>query len=356
MPPSTFVRAGLECLRQVLMKRALRKMIDSLDAFHLLGHKGCYVLVFAGLGDGAGIVTSSHLSASGQIFSLHTQGEHFSWIEKRMTTDKNPSSVRPEPSDRLTVREVVENWQAEPLGRAIPQGFLDLCRIDSDLADQPIQYGMGFFMSLFSDVMAKHEQAKRLRLAGWIPHPVLPIDDLVGPTKDPQTLRAAVEEYVEFYREDIYANLLARFEAYKIELYACRLGEQAVAAHRANLFLLVVPAIFPEIERCARTVLGLGAGSKEKSKEKKKAPVEVLVERMEELPLSKMDAFLAIEAIELLDKMYKRGVKDMPHRHGALHGLMKYESSRDGLNALFMLDFVLTACQAIIGSPASVSV
>ncbi|MGD0076554.1 MAG: hypothetical protein ABSD31_19820 [Candidatus Binataceae bacterium] len=276
-----------------------------------------------------------------------------------MAGEKNHCSVPRELSDGLTVREIVEDWHADPLGRAIPQGFLDLCRIDSDLADQPISYGTGFFMFLFSDVMAKHELAARLRAAGWLPHPVLPIDELVGPEKEPQRIRAAVERYVGSHRDDIYRKLLARFGAYKVEPHACRLAEDAVGAHRAGYFRLIVPSVFPEIERCARTTLGLRGGAKGK-------PVQDVVKRIEEeVPLSKMDAFLAVEAIKLLaGQMYQSVkspeecdlVKDMPHRHGALHGLIEYDSSRDGLNALFLLDFVLTACEAITNAPVALPV
>jgi hypothetical protein len=82
-----------------------------------------------------------------------------------MAGEKNHCSNARGSSDGPTVRKIVEDWHADSLGRAIPQGFLDLCRIESDLADQPIPYGTGLFMSLFSDVMAKHEQAARLRAA-----------------------------------------------------------------------------------------------------------------------------------------------------------------------------------------------
>lgn len=240
-----------------------------------------------------------------------------------------------------------------PPGHAISQGLLDLCRIDSDLADQPIPPGREseFFMWLFSDVMAKHEQAKRLRIAGWLPHPILPIDTLVGSEKNPDRIRATVAEYFEAHRDDIYAALLARFSGYTIEAHACHVAKEAVAAHRINNFRLIVPAVFPEIERCARTTLGLGS---------KRNPVRDVVALIEkDVPISEMDPFLAIEAIELLaNQMYKSintpeeydRVKDMPHRHGALHGLIGYETERDGLNALFLLDFVLTACQVLVGS------
>jgi hypothetical protein len=69
--------------------------------------------------------------------------------------------------------------------------------------------------------------------------------------------------------------------------------------------------------------------------------------------------FLAVEAVELMAvHSYEKiktpaerdRLKEMPHRHGALHGLIGYESSRDSLNALFLLDFVLAACHAIVCS------
>jgi hypothetical protein len=252
-------------------------------------------------------------------------------------------------SNGRSPRDVVEAWRKRPAGVAIPSAFLDLCRIESDMADQPISGPMMTFMALFGDVLALHEQAARMREAGWLPHPVLPISDLVGPEKDLEKIRAAIDAHVEKQRDEIYAALTARFSGYALEAYTCQIGMEAISAHRAGLYRLVVPAVFPEIERCGRTMLHLGVNKKGK------AVIDQLIERIKRLPLSELDAFLAMEAIKLMEEQMYTGIRsredverfqELPHRHGSQHGLSMYERSRDGLNAIFLLDFVLLACTA----------
>lgn len=249
-----------------------------------------------------------------------------------------------------TPGNIVEAFQAGTSGYAIPQGFLDLCRIESDWADEPLSSGMGQFLGIFSDVLAKHEVARRMVASGWIPHPVIPIWQMMGPEKDSKKVCAAVTEYVNGNREELYTNLLNRFTSYRVEPDGCDLAKQAISAHRAGLFRLIVPSVFPEIERCARSTLGLGVKSSGKQ------VIDNLIEQIGKLPISEMDAFLASEALELMDRQIYQSLQgsgdytpfqEMPHRHGSQHGLFVYKSSRDALNALFLLDFVLMACTAI---------
>jgi hypothetical protein len=253
-------------------------------------------------------------------------------------------------SKKQSPKEVVEAWREGPPGIGIPAGFLELCRIGSDLADRPCSGAMMTFTSLFADIMALHEQAARMRRAGWLAHPVLPISELVGPETDPTRIQAAVDVHVAKQREEIYAALTARFSEYTIEPHACEIGKDAIVAHRMELYRLIVPAVFPEIERCGRMTFGLGTNKQGK------AVVDRLIARMKELPLSELDPFLAMEAIELMETQMYAGIRspadiarfqELPHRHGSQHGLSQYERSRDGLNAIFLLDFVLLACAAL---------
>jgi hypothetical protein len=113
---------------------------------------------------------------------------------------------------------------------------------------------------------------------------------------------------------------------------------------------LIVPAVFPEIERCARDVLGLGAGKGPK------AVINALTEGIGNLSISEIGSLHALSALSMMDEYFYESIKSesdadkfkgMIHRHGSQHGLLRYSESRDCLNAMFLFDFVLLGCDAL---------
>jgi hypothetical protein len=193
------------------------------------------------------------------------------------------------------------------------------------------------------------EQASRLSSAGWIPHRLLPLGKLVGTEMDPSAISEAVSAYVANNRPRIYATLRESFTSHAIEPYTCQVCLDAVTAHENGLFRLVVPSIFPEIERCARTALKLRAAHGKKI-------IERLVTQIEKLTPIGPDAIMMLEILDLLESHIYESVRSeddaerlraIPNRHGYQHGWSRSETSRDGLNALFLADSVLAACAAI---------
>jgi hypothetical protein len=149
---------------------------------------------------------------------------------------------------------------------------------------------------------------------------------------------------------DIYEFLDRRFSSYNCGDQTRAFALQLVKAHRHRLFHLIVPAVFPEIERCARDVLWLGAGKKPR------AVINALNEGIGNLTIPQIGSLHALFALSMIDEYCYESIrsesdadkfKGMIHRHGSQHGLLRYSESRDCLNAMFLFDFVLLGCDAL---------
>jgi hypothetical protein len=195
-------------------------------------------------------------------------------------------------------------------------------------------------------------QIQLLNKAHWIAHPALPIGDLIGEQSDPERIADNVANYVEQHLEDIYQILENRFSSYNSDNHTKAFALELVKAHRHCLFYLIVPAVFPEIERCARDVLALGAGKRPGCVKK------ALTEGFDNLPFHKVGRSLPyfLAALSMMDKYLYQSLhsesdapkfKGMIHRHGSQHGLLRYCESRDCLNAMFLFDFVLLGCDEL---------
>jgi hypothetical protein len=193
-------------------------------------------------------------------------------------------------------------------------------------------------------------QIDTLSKAHWIAHPILPVSELVGEETDPEQVGVRVADYVEQHQELIYQALDRRFANHDAEDDTKAFARELIEAHRRGLYRLIVPTVFPEIERCARVTLGLGAG-------KNSALVfDLLNKKLGDLPISKIGSLFAMSALFLLHNYFYKSFrsdseadsfKSMIHRHGSQHGLLRYNESRDCLNAIFLFDFILVGCAAI---------
>jgi hypothetical protein len=108
----------------------------------------------------------------------------------------------------------------------------------------------------FSDLAARMTQADRLKQAGWIPHPALPVDKLVASETDLGKISTRVQLYIYDNKEEVYELLTRRFYTYHIQKDTLDLCNAVIRGHRLELFPLVVPSVFSEVERCARGVWG----------------------------------------------------------------------------------------------------
>jgi hypothetical protein len=205
-------------------------------------------------------------------------------------------------------------------------------------------------LALFSDVATLMKQADQLTEAGWIPHPALPIKALVGSETNPTQISARVKFYVDDNIEQLYAVLTNRFTTYNITEDTLALCNAVIRAHRLELFPLIVPAVFAEIERCARNALGSS------TKQHGKKIIDNFVARINDLPASAFNIVQFPTLVLMEDFIYESISLDtevsFPHRHASQHGIIRFNTPRDCLNAIFLLDFVLQSSDALQKLPS----
>lgn len=199
--------------------------------------------------------------------------------------------------------------------------------------------------ALFTDLAAVMRQADRLKEAGWIPHPALPIRELVASETNPQQISDSVQSYVNNNREHICQLLTNRFSTYTTPQGTLQLCNAVIQAHRLELFPLIVPSVFAEIELCARAALGVSR------RQHGKKIIDSFCAKINDLPISAFDIVQFHTFVLMEDYVYKSITSDaevsLPHRHGSQHGLTRFNTSRDCFNAMFLLDFVLQSCEQI---------
>jgi hypothetical protein len=193
-------------------------------------------------------------------------------------------------------------------------------------------------------------QIETMNKGDWIAHPALPVGELVGDETDAIQVGLRVTDYVEENHEAICDALHKRFSSYDHDDDAKAFAIELIKAYRSGLYRLIVPAVFPEIERCARGTLGLGAGNETR------VVFDTLNRKLGNLPISKIGSLHAMFALFMLDDYFYKSFRSdseaanfgrMIHRHGSQHGLLRYNESRDCLTAIFLFDFILLGCAAI---------
>ena len=192
-------------------------------------------------------------------------------------------------------------------------------------------------------------QIDMLKDANWIAHPALSVENIVGEETDPEQVGEAMSKFVDENDDLICRTLQDSFsKQQEVETRTFALG--LVDTYRNGLFRQVVFSVFPEIERCARETLGLGAGIRPSK------VIKALTAGLDDLPVSRIDWLYVVPALVLLDGYLYESIRSdsdaerfrhLINRHGSQHGLLIYNTKRDALNALFLLDLVLDGCVAI---------
>jgi hypothetical protein len=254
-----------------------------------------------------------------------------------MTDDATPSNVTHHSTGAAqSLAEVLLRSQFK-----IASGLTEALRSQFQIPSFASQFKIASFVGVL-------QQADRLKEAGWIPHPALPVKELVASKTDTTQLSDCVQLYVDNNREQIYEVMSNRFSTYTISKDTLKLCNAAIQAHRLELFPLIVPSVFAEIELCARAVLGFS------TQQYGKKIIDNFVSRVNDLPISAFD-IVQIHTLVLMDDFIYKSITpnsqvSLPHRHGSQHGIIRFNTGRDCLNAIFLLDFVLQSCDAIQNS------
>jgi hypothetical protein len=195
-----------------------------------------------------------------------------------------------------------------------------------------------------------------LKVAGWLPHDAIPIQ-LVREflDSDPSELCTALDEHFAENWPETETLLRRRFEDAGLDNEALAVMDQALRAHEVGLYLLVCPAVSPQIERVAgqRYYGPDRKGSITSLKEVREGLLELTVSQLRPFKLWQV---LAVH--KMVDESFYAHVRFdgklandetiFPNRHVIAHGRRSFPAARDSLNALFVADFMFCVVDALV--------
>jgi hypothetical protein len=209
---------------------------------------------------------------------------------------------------------------------------------------------------IFGEIQEYLKIAKLLKAAGWLPHDAIPIQ-LVREflDSDPCELCTALDEHFAENWPETETLLRRRFGDAGLDSEALAVMDQALRAHQAGLYLLVCPAVFPQIERVAgqRYYGPDRKGSITSLKEVRESLLELTASQLRPF---KMWQILAVH--KMVDESFYAYVRFdgkpandetiFPNRHVIAHGRRSFPAARDSLNALFVADFMFCVVDALV--------
>lgn len=212
-------------------------------------------------------------------------------------------------------------------------------------------------VELLKNFAVGYQQYELLKQAGWVPHATTPMDLIDQCNGDAQLLSASIEAFYQDNWQSARHELEDCVASYPIDAEAKTKFSEALAAHEAGFYRLVVSGLFPEIERVVRVELFDGAvGSIRASDGNSVRSVwKHLIESAgHKLSLSDFDSkgFSAVRLVEFLSEhMFEHvntpqdqarfAADPVPNRHAVVHGLVEYRSAQNSLNMIFLADFLL---------------
>lgn len=184
-----------------------------------------------------------------------------------------------------------------------------------------------------------------LAKTGWLPYHTIGIDYIEESFVGEYSLESRVAEYYEKNWMDIRSDIESRMVSYQISEDAKETLLEAMTAHELGLYRCVCRVLFPEIDRELRIQFFKDKTGTIKSDDMLKA----LANRGtldDYLPRS---LFSYILIGRLIDHLYepitranrsKFELDDVPNRHAAMHGLVRYTTYKHSMNMLIMTDYI----------------
>ena len=187
---------------------------------------------------------------------------------------------------------------------------------------------------------------------GWFPHSTFP----TGVFEEGLTESELDERVLAYYHEnwaDIEKTLEDSLSGYLVDERAKNVFRKALVAQGSGLSALVSPSLFSEVERVVRVHLYENKlGNLSVGKE--------MQNRFAELPISAFpDRFHGFVGFDLLSRHLYANIRTdaeresfsnhpIPNRHAVIHGLVDYLPEKNGLNSIFIADYVFHLITATI--------
>lgn len=180
---------------------------------------------------------------------------------------------------------------------------------------------------------------------GWLPHHTIGIDYIKESMVGTSSLESRIREYYEKNWLDIRHDIESRMACYRVSEEAKETFREAMDAHEAGHYRCVCRVLFPELDRELRIRFFNDSTGRIDSREMLKA----LANRGSLEEYLQRSVFSYILFTQLATQLYKNvkesnksqfELRDVPNRHAALHGLVRYTTHKHSMNMLVMTDYI----------------
>lgn len=212
---------------------------------------------------------------------------------------------------------------------------------------------------LLSSLLDTWVRFHALDRSGWLPHHTTPFNLLDPAEQDPAVARQIVESYYEEEWPAVEAAFRDRLQTHAFDEETLATFDEALVAHRLQLFRATPRTLFPDIERKAReTLQGHGVTSQASLRELRKSVDALGVANFTRtgvvsFKLYRMFADHLYSHVKTPERLAEVAADPVPNRHAALHGLVVYATRQSSVNALIMAEYahlsILAVAQALTG-------
>ena len=179
--------------------------------------------------------------------------------------------------------------------------------------------------------------------AGWLPYYTITPDDVEDCGADTELVDARIESFYKTHWDIIRKDIESRMDQYQISDETKATFREAIEAHDSGLYRCVIAVLFPKIEeefearvpknrdsqsQRARKVLQRAGACRMRVPQK--AYGWALYGPVENHIYSRVDA----SNIEEFER------DDIPNRHAALHGLVRYWTHKHSMNMIVLTDYI----------------
>ena len=199
--------------------------------------------------------------------------------------------------------------------------------------------------------------------SGWLPHHTTPFNRLDPAEQDPAVARRIVEAFYEDEWPAVEAAFRARLQTHAFDEETLATFDEALVAHRLELFRATPRTLFPDIERKAReTLQGHGVTSQASLRELRKSVDALGVANFTRtgvvsFKLYRMFSDHLYSQVKTPERLAEVAADPVPNRHAALHGLVVYSTRQASVNALIMAEYahlsILAVAQALVDRDAA---
>lgn len=216
---------------------------------------------------------------------------------------------------------------------------------------------------LLSSLLDTWGRFHALDRSGWLPHHTTPFNLLDPAEQDPAVARRIVEAHYEDEWSAVEAAFRARLQTHAFDEETLSTFDEALVAHRLELFRATPRTLFPDIERKAREILeGHGVTSQASLRELRQSVDALGVANLTRtgvvsFKLYRMFADHLYSQVKTPERLAEVAADPVPNRHAALHGLVVYSTRQASMNALIMAEYahlsILAVAQALADRDSS---